>query len=191
MLYEKKKIDPSIPIEYDLVIRNVKHLFRKGNQRGLRYKFNNVRGGVYVVYSNALTVIYVGTSRYIVQRLKVHINSSGSKIANEIMFIGILKEESYNRFKDMNPNCTDDVEYCLIDMLKPKYNIKTKKTININTYDDLFKNISQEDINKSLRNFSIGSYDKEAMAKKEDKIKAMREKVLAKRKREKAKGKKK
>ena len=90
--------------------------------------------GLYFLYNNIGLLLYIGWARGFDNRVGNHIRgaSNTSCFTDEIYKIKLMNEDSFDSFRKEYTDCLD-IEYYLIDKLKPKYNKqKGLKTAYIN-----------------------------------------------------------
>lgn len=96
-------------------------------------KYITKRSGLYFLFNKADDLIYIGWACYLPNRLNGHVtgNSNTSFFSKEVHMIRIIYSESFDKFREKHPAC-NDIEFYLIDKLKPEYNKRWSKRLSQN-----------------------------------------------------------
>lgn len=100
--------------------------FKEPYRRSKIYSLAGCDRGLYFLYNKYEELLYIGYSSYLDQRLSLHLfhKTNTKHFQSEIDHFKILSDNKIDDFRNKYTDC-QDIEFYLIDKLKPKYN-KTK-----------------------------------------------------------------
>jgi excinuclease UvrABC nuclease subunit len=127
-----------------------KELLDKENVSSSFYRLKSSKG-IYILFGEANEVLYIGWATDLKGRIMNHIsgNSNTKYFVNEIKNVGVISERSFDKIWSEHPECYD-IEYFMIEEIKPKYNkmrgrcVAYEKTKHLRRKKDEY---SQDDIN--------------------------------------------